>query len=163
MTQELVGAKLIGLVVHIVESKTDRAAEGQLVQIAARESEAETYLCPVRTVRFLFGLRRQGQAHVFAEARENLNPAGLSESTIRSRLKDYLAVFMPAEKVRRLGSHSLRKGGATAAVQAGVPIRLIKLQGRWKSDAVFLYTLVSDDEALAVSNMVLQKFSDLSK
>ena len=37
------------------------------------------------------------------------------------------------------GSHSLRRGGASLALQAGVPIDTIKLMGDWHSDAVFLY------------------------
>jgi integrase len=41
------------------------------------------------------------------------------------------------------GGHSARAGGATAAAAADVDIRLIKRQGRWKSDAVYLY--IHDD------------------
>jgi hypothetical protein len=32
------------------------------------------------------------------------------------------------------GLHSFRAGGATAAANSGVPDRLFKLQGRWKTD-----------------------------
>lgn len=35
--------------------------------------------------------------------------------------------------------HSLRRGGATLAHQAGVPLPLIKSHGTWTSDAVFTY------------------------
>ena len=41
------------------------------------------------------------------------------------------------------GGHSARAGGATAAAVAEVDLRLIKRQGRWKSDAVFIY--IHDD------------------
>ena len=33
------------------------------------------------------------------------------------------------------GMHSLRAGGATAAANAGVPDRLFKRHGRWKSES----------------------------
>ena len=35
---------------------------------------------------------------------------------------------------RKFGVHNLRAGGATAAANAGVPYRLFKLHGRWKSE-----------------------------
>ena len=35
--------------------------------------------------------------------------------------------------------HSLRRGGASAAYQAGVPFQDIKRHGQWKSDAFWLY------------------------
>ena len=39
-------------------------------------------------------------------------------------------------------SHSFRRGGASFAFQAGVPIEMIKLLGDWKSNAVCLYLTV---------------------
>ena len=35
---------------------------------------------------------------------------------------------------KKLGLHSLRSGGATAAAAAGIDDRLFKKHGRWKSD-----------------------------
>ena len=37
------------------------------------------------------------------------------------------------------GSHSARRGGATAASEQGVVDLLIKRQGNWRSDAVYRY------------------------
>ena len=37
------------------------------------------------------------------------------------------------------GTHSFRRGGATLALQAGIPLSTIQLLGDWKSDAVLLY------------------------
>ena len=36
--------------------------------------------------------------------------------------------------VRKYGLHSLRAGGATAAANRGVPNKLFKRHGRWKSE-----------------------------
>ena len=37
------------------------------------------------------------------------------------------------------GSHSFRRGGATFALEAGVPLDSIAVMGDWKSDAMYLY------------------------
>ena len=40
----------------------------------------------------------------------------------------------PRALSRGLGLHSLRAGGASAAVQAGIPDQLFKQYGRWSSN-----------------------------
>ena len=37
------------------------------------------------------------------------------------------------------GSHSFRRGGASFALEAGVPLDSIAIMGDWKSDAIYLY------------------------
>ena len=50
------------------------------------------------------------------------------------------------------GLHSFRAGGATAAANSGVPDRLFKLQGRWKTDiANDGYVLDNVEKRLSVS------------
>jgi len=49
---------------------------------------------------------------------------------------------------KEYGSHSLRRGGTTAAAK-NVPTHLLKRHGRWRSDAVFLY--IEDDLAQQLS------------
>ena len=46
------------------------------------------------------------------------------------------------------GSHSLRRGGASLAPQAGVPIDT-KLMGDWHFDAVFLYLFITTNLQLS--------------
>ena len=53
------------------------------------------------------------------------------------------------------GSHSCRRGGATAAVAANVDIHLVKRHGNWKSDAVYLYVVDSVKARLSVSGAIL--------
>ena len=50
----------------------------------------------------------------------------------------------------RYGAHSLRIGGATAALAAGVPPALIRVMGRWSSDIYEIYTRMSVEAALGV-------------
>ena len=52
------------------------------------------------------------------------------------------------------GAHSLRIGGATAALAAGVPPQLIRLMGRWSSDVYELYTRMSTQAALSVGEAI---------
>ena len=52
----------------------------------------------------------------------------------------------------QFGMHSLRAGGATAAANAGVPDRLFKRHGRWRSEsAKDCYVKDSVDSRLSVS------------
>ena len=80
-----------------------------------------------------------------------LRPAGtLSYTRLREQFKEKLAQLgYPAEK---FGLHSLRAGGATAAANAGVPDRLFKRHGRWRSEnAKDGYIDDSVEKRLAVS------------
>ena len=43
---------------------------------------------------------------------------------------------LPAEL---FGTHSLRIGSATAAAEAGIPMKIIKAMGRWSSDGYHRY------------------------
>jgi hypothetical protein len=52
------------------------------------------------------------------------------------------------------GAHSLRIGGATAALAAGVPPALIRLMGRWSSDVYEIYCRMSVQAALQVGKAV---------
>ena len=77
-----------------------------------------------------------------------------------------LAVTTPNHTVKRwlkkidvnptgFGSHSLRRGGATAAAKAKVQMHVLKRHGRWASDAVYLYIVDSLEEQLGVSAAIL--------
>mmetsp|Transcript_15110 Transcript_15110/g.45277 ORF Transcript_15110/g.45277 Transcript_15110/m.45277 type:complete len:313 (+) Transcript_15110:204-1142(+) len=54
----------------------------------------------------------------------------------------------------RFGAHSLRIGGATAALAAGVPLSVIRITGRWASDIWITYARLSKQAALRVSAVV---------
>ena len=123
----------------IVRSKTDQTAKGAKVIISRTKSKAcpvlalQKYLItaqiPESSSEFIFRkvsfLRksgtyklRQGPHLSYSRAREillqNLSALGLDKS--------------------KFGLHSFRSGGATSASNRGVPDRLIKKHGRWKTD-----------------------------
>lgn len=156
------GGRLQAVRVHILESKTDPFAQGQEVKVAARQGVSR-HECPVQMLLYLWSLRRKNQKAVFAETRLREKPRAVTADTMRRRFKDYLGTFMKPSEVRRLSLHSLRKGGATAAAQERVPMRLIKNHGRWSSDAVYVYTLVSEQEALHLSKQVLRQVSKIAQ
>ena len=64
----------------------------------------------------------------------------------------------------RFGAHSLRIGGATAALAAGVPPAVIRITGRWASDVWLLYARLTKQAALRVSTVVgSTPFDDLER
>ena len=67
----------------------------------------------------------------------------LSQSIFIRELKSCLsAIGVPEDKY---SGHSLRRGGASFALQCGLPVNLIKLQGDWNSNAYERYLQPSLD------------------
>ena len=126
------------LCLFISHSKTDQYRQGDSIVIAKLCSVACPYAmlkryASVATIDFLssdflfkpvfhctagWGLIRQNKKLSYSRAREN----------IVRRLQEICG------PERRLGLHSLRAGGATAAANANVGDRCWKRHGRWKSD-----------------------------
>ena len=52
------------------------------------------------------------------------------------------------------GAHSLRIGGATAALAAGLHPSLIRIAGRWSSEVWELYARLSQEAACDISRVV---------
>jgi hypothetical protein len=62
------------------------------------------------------------------------------------------------------GAHSLRIGGATAALAAGVDPAIIRCLGRWSSDVYEIYMRLSRETATRVSVAVASTaFHDLER
>ena len=55
---------------------------------------------------------------------------------------------------RGISSHSLRIGGTTAALAAGVPPEAIRLMGRWDSDVYEIYCRQSRQAAMRIGMIV---------
>ena len=136
------------LYVVVRKSKTDQFSENATIVIGGSPGNS---LCPVAWHRrhtskrlsspFLFYKVGQGEGQKLAPTTPNhtvkrwlgkigVNPAGF-------------------------GSHSLRRGGATAAAKAKVRMHVIKRHGRWASDAVYLYIVDAIEEQLGLSAAVL--------
>jgi integrase len=91
---------------------------------------------------------------VARDAQGQLRP--LQYAALVGRLKAWLAAagYDPAA----FSGHSLRRGGATAAFQAGVDPLFIRLQGGWSSDAWLLYVGMSPVQKRQVTLRMQQAF-----
>ena len=56
------------------------------------------------------------------------------------------------------GSHSFRRGGATFALEGGVPLDSIAVMGDWKSDAMYLYLHMPLSQRLFLSEILFILF-----
>ena len=126
-----------GMVINIVSSKTDQYREGASLVIA----RTGTPTCPVSMMQKYFcmaGLSHTSdnlfRAIVSTKKGECLRKGGgLSYSRLRELLLAKIEQLGMDPKL--FGMHSLRAGGATAAANAGVPDRLFKRHGRWRSES----------------------------
>ena len=126
------------MTISIPKSKTDQLRKGDEVIVAKTSSK----LCPVSILQKYMafaGIRPEDTCLIFrpvvkTKHGEKLRESGsLSYTRLRECFKAKLeSLGFPAESY---GLHSLRAGGATAAANGGVPDRLFKRHGRWKSDS----------------------------
>ena len=79
---------------------------------------------------------------------------GVAFSTAKVRGMVKRLVAFGGEDPALYGAHSLRIGGATAALAAGVPALGIKAMGRWGSDVYEIYAHLSDVAARAFGRKV---------
>lgn len=137
--------------IHISSSKTDQYRQGDSVMVARTSSPT----CPVAMMEKYFAraqlssssnlLLFRGITHTKSGERLR-STGGLSYTRMRE-------LFMAKLKelgydAKQFGLHSLRAGGATAAANAGVPDRLFKRHGRWRSETAKDGYVKDDSKAL---------------
>ena len=122
--------------ISIPRSKSDQLCQGDQVVIARLKSVTcpvamlERYMCvakiPAESKLFLF-------RPIVAGRIPRLRDSGkLSRTRLTELLREKLTLLgYPAVE---FSPHSLRAGGATAAADAGVPDRIFKRHGHWKSE-----------------------------
>ena len=141
------------LFVFVEMSKTDQHRVGHTIVIGGT---AEPSLCIARWLNLL-SKAKEGVPHL-AQSKWLFCNAGngqaLSTKTPCHIIKAWLNAI-GVEDVHAYGSHSCRRGGATAAAAAGVEERLIKRHGAWRSDAVHIYIDESPFQRLSVSTRML--------
>ena len=130
------------------KSKTDQYSENATVVIAGCPGSP---ICPVMLYLRYTALRRSSKSFFHQVPKGSLEP--LATTSPCYLIKAWLKRINvdPAG----YGSHSLRRGGATAAAKAHVRFHVLKRHGRWKSDAVYLYIVDGPEEQLGVSQAVL--------
>ena len=116
--------------------KNDQVRHGSWIIVA--RWRASSPLCPVAlTERLLKEGRHTGHAHLFGKAtqgRKGRNYIRGSITYTRAREAVREAMSSVGLKCDEYGLHSLRSGGVSEAAAAGVPDRLIKRHGGWRSD-----------------------------
>ena len=126
------------LTLSIVSSKTDQFRQGNSIVIARSESPS---ICPVGRLEQYIELadidlrssERLFKAITKTKAGEKLRKSGtVSYTRVRELiLRRFQELGYDPE---RFGLHSFRSGGATLAANAGIPDRLFKRHGRWRSE-----------------------------
>ena len=126
------------MTIRILSSKTDQYRQGDRVLVARTCSPT----CPVAMLERYYELAslstmsklRLFRGVVVTKSGQRLRSQGsLSYTRLRELFLNKLAElgFDP----KQFGLHSLRSGGATAAANAGIPDRLFKRHGRWRSES----------------------------
>ena len=111
------------------------------------------FLNPVRALRRLFA-EDPVPRDQWATTPLFRDECGIAFTTAKVRGVVKWLVDMEGGDSRLYGAHSLRIGGATAALAAGVPALVIKAMGRWGSDIYEVYTQLSDAAARSFGSKV---------
>ena len=138
LTMEDVRFDTTGLVLHIRKSKTDQLGLGTYVRINMMDLEH----CPVEITRLYIRKLNYGTENGFLQPQVRSFKDGsqsgvwyrkLGYSTALEDTKAFMAIL--GRDPRDFGEHSGRRGGATAASEAGVSWIDLKRHGRWSSDS----------------------------
>jgi site-specific recombinase XerD len=114
--------------VTLRRSKTDHSGRGQEVFIDASGGDT----CPVGILRRFLSWREAGSGLLF----RSRTGAAMTTAAITALCRRAVAA---AGCLERVSSHSLRIGGATAAVEGGMTVEQVMTIGGWRSNAVHRY------------------------
>ena len=131
-------------------AKADTERRGETIVLASQPS---SWLCPVQWYKLHSAFRKptKWSSHVFHSVTGNLKP--LADKTPYHTVKRLLVRI--GVDPTGYGSHSMRRGGATAAAKF-VRTHVLKRHGRWKSDAVYLYVDDDAETVLSVTDAILK-------
>ena len=71
-----------------------------------------------------------------------------------AQVRSTVKYLMDSLDHRKFGAHSLRIGGATAALAAGLSPAAIRAAGRWASDVYILYTRCNMHSAVQLASVI---------
>lgn len=154
-------------ILHITKAKNDQMKKGNEVKIA----QVGGALCPVNILHRYLETFRSSQLTLEIDfplfptlkaSKGNIRAIckPISYDRLRNEFKG--AIQKLGLKADLFGTHSMRRGGATAAAIGKVPGRVLQKQGRWRSAAVKnRYIEQAHEEQLLVSSVILQNLSQL--
>ena len=123
------------IMIAIRWSKTNQFGDRVLTVPLAQSTGS--YLCPVSAYDRLIDHTPGADMDPLFVWKKGRRWEPITYKAYMTRLRELLA--MAGEDPKLYGTHSLRRGGATAANQAGVPRNHIALVGDWRSDAIEAY------------------------
>lgn len=132
-------------------SKADQFGEGTTRTLARSGS---TWYCPVLALWFLVTHHDSLGAPADSPLCQVDKNQVLQVSDVVTAVKH--AAAAAGENPDRFGSHSLRSGGATALFNAGVDSLAVKKFGRWRSDAVEVYTVLKKNLTSQLAKKMLK-------
>ena len=131
------------LFVLVQKSKVDQLRVGHTIMLGANAKDPD--LCVATWFRLYLGLRHESK--FFFHSAFKGHP-GLSRSTPNRTLKRMLATIKVDAAL--FGSHSCRRGGATAAMAGGVAAHVVMRHGNWLSNAFYKYVVDPLEVSLSV-------------
>ncbi|CAF3366955.1 unnamed protein product [Rotaria socialis] len=134
---------------HLKRSKTDRCNYGVYI----RYYRTNNCLCPISHLHTYIKHRSKLFGHLSSNSSPMfIMPTGraLTRTEFVKRLREVISSFGINSSF--YSGHSLRIGAASTAAKAGLPIYLIKILGRWSSEAYRRYISVSSS---TISNAFL--------
>lgn len=157
---------------HVRKAKNDQQREGSRRLVPAA-TDRKSPLCPVGALLRLntFAAPHGAETPVFLnlseESRKRKYPyravpsVALAAATPNKRLKHWLKQCGVSDSdIKRYGSHSLRKCGATTAFAAGIARLTIQRAGAWRSDAVDAYITVNEQEHTQCWRQLIDSIND---
>ena len=132
--------------IFLRRAKTDPFGKGVYVCVGRTNSS----LCPVAAILGYLAIRPPGRGPLFI----------FRDGTplTRDRFVREVRAALSAAHIdhQAYSGHSFRIGAATMAAQAGLPPHLIKMLGRWSSDAYQVYIRTPRETLAAVSRTIAQ-------
>ena len=122
------------LTLNIKASKTDPLRRGHTVTIAPSRRS----VCAMRAMHHYNPPATHKPLYRF------VNGSYLTRQTLTKHVRNLLTHSMVPNS-GHYASHSFRRGAATTAADAGLPDWLIKVLGRWRSDAYQVYVSTPND------------------
>ena len=135
------------LFIYIEQKKNDQGRFGHTVVL---EGEPTSPICPVSWFRAHKKVRRS-PTHIFHHVWKSAK--SLAHDYPNTVLKRMVAAI--GLRPEPYGSHSLRRGGASAAANAGITAHVIARHGDWHSDAVFVYITDALAQRLSVGRAIM--------
>ena len=126
------------------KSKTDPFGKGVNIYLGKTGSA----LCPVIAVLNYMAIRPAGLGPLFV--------LGDGSPLSRERFVRSVKAALTEANINHQGysGHSFRIGAATMAAAAGIPSHVIKMMGRWSSEAYMLYIRTPGETLAAISRSI---------